>query len=62
MCWSLFLIKLLALTPATLLKRDSNTGVSNEYCEIFKNLYFEEPLPTAASDNDGKPSQCSHIL
>ena len=25
--WSLFLIKLQALTPATLLKRDSNTSV-----------------------------------
>ena len=27
MCRSLFLIKLWALSPATLLKRDSNTGV-----------------------------------
>ena len=27
MCWSLFLIKLHALRPATLLKRDSKTGV-----------------------------------
>ena len=26
-CWSFFLIKLQALRPATLLKRDSNTGV-----------------------------------
>ena len=28
--------------PATLLKRDSNTGVSCEYFQIFKNTYFEE--------------------
>ena len=27
LCWSLFLIKLQASRPATLLKRDSNTGV-----------------------------------
>ena len=27
LCWSLFLIKLLALRPATLLKRDCNTNV-----------------------------------
>ena len=27
LCWSLFLIKLWAFRPATLLKRDSNTGV-----------------------------------
>ena len=26
-CWSLFLIKLQAFRPATLLKRDSNTGM-----------------------------------
>ena len=28
LCWNLFWIKLQALTPATLLKRDFNTGVS----------------------------------
>ena len=27
LCWSLFVIKLQAFSPATLLKRDSNTGV-----------------------------------
>ena len=49
-CWSLFLITLRALGSATLLKRDSNTGeYSCEYCKIFKNTYFEGPLPTAAS-------------
>ena len=36
--------------PANLLKRDSNTVLSSEYCEIFKNTYFEEHLLTAASD------------
>ena len=40
--WSLFLIKLQALKPATLLKRHSNTGVSCEICKIFMNTYFED--------------------
>ena len=35
LCGSLFLIKLQALRPATLLKRDSNTGFFFETCEIF---------------------------
>ena len=38
-----------AIRPATLLKRDSNTGVSCEYYETFKNIYFEEHLKTAAT-------------
>ena len=33
----------------TLLK-GSNTGVSCEYCEIFKSTYFEEDQRTAASN------------
>ena len=37
------------LRPATLLKRDSNTGASCQYCEIFKNTYFEEHLRMTAS-------------
>ena len=43
LCWSLFLIKLQAfrLIPIRVF--------SCEYCEIFKNTYFEEYLPTAAS-------------
>ena len=36
------------LFKQSLLKRDSNTGVFCEYCEIFRNTYFEEHL-TAAS-------------
>ena len=38
LCWSFFLIKLQAL------KRDSNTGVSCEYCKIFKNNFFFKNL------------------
>ena len=41
------------LQTATLLKRDSNTGVFLWIlwnCEIFKNIYFEKHLLTAASD------------
>ena len=44
LCWGLFLIKLQAFRPATFLKRDSNTGVSCGYCEIFKNSFFRENL------------------
>ena len=33
-----------ALRPATLLKRDSNTGMLCEYCEIFKKPFFVEHL------------------
>ena len=47
-----FLIKLsFNKRPATLSKRDSNTGVFCEYCQIFKNNYFEEHLWTAASES-----------
>ena len=49
LCWSLFLIKLQVFRPATLLKRDSDTGISCEICEIFKNVFFEEHLWTTAS-------------
>ena len=49
LCWSYFLIKLHAWRPANLLKRDFNTDVFSEYCEIFKNTSFEEHLQTAAS-------------
>ena len=35
---------------ATLSKRDSTKVFSNEYCENFKNTYFEEHLRTTASE------------
>ena len=31
--------------------QDSNTGISCEYCEIFKNTFLEEYLQTAAPGN-----------
>ena len=46
--WSLFWTKLHAFSLATLLKRDSNTGVLLCMLQIF--IYFEKHLPTAASD------------
>ena len=46
-CWSYFLIKLLASRSATVLKRDSNTGVFLWILQIFKNTYFEEELQPA---------------
>ena len=39
LCWSLFLIKLQAC-----LQRTFTTDVSCEYCESFKNTYFEEHM------------------
>ena len=52
-CWSIFLIKLQAWRSATLLKRDSNTGVFLcEICEIFKNTFFYRTPPVAASVKD----------
>ena len=47
LCWSYFLIEL--QRPAILLKRDSNTVSFCEYCEIFKDAYFEEHMQTVAS-------------
>ena len=41
-CVGFSLIKLQTWRPATLLKRDSNTGEICEICEILKNTYFEE--------------------
>ena len=38
------LIKLKVLRTASLLKRDSNTGFSCEFCELFKNTDFVEDL------------------
>ena len=47
--WSLFLIKLQAFRPATLLKWTPTQTFSCEYCEKFKSTYFEKHLCTAAS-------------
>ena len=49
LCWSYFLIKLQAWRSAILIKRDPTTGISWEYCKIFKNTYFEVQLHMAAS-------------
>ena len=40
------------LRYATLLKRDFNTCAFCEYCESFKNAYFEEYLQAAASGTE----------
>ena len=40
---------MLEYRPATLLKRDSNIGVSSEICEIFKKTFFYRTPPSAAS-------------
>ena len=48
--WSLSSIKLKVLKPVTLLKIDSNTCVSSEIYEIFKNIVFYRTHPMAASE------------
>ena len=47
LCWSLFLITLQAFRLETLLKGTPTQVFSCEYCEIFKNSYFEEHLRMA---------------
>ena len=44
LCWSLFLIKLGAWSPATLSKRYSNAGGFVRNYEILKNAFFTEHL------------------
>ena len=40
LCWSLLLIQLQTFRPATLLKRDSNTGVFLEILQKFEERHF----------------------
>ena len=47
--WNYFLIKFQACRPAILSKRDFNTDVFSECCEIFKHIFFQEHLRAAAS-------------
>ena len=44
LCCFLSFIKLQAFRPATLSKKDFNTALSCEYCEIFKSTSFTEYL------------------
>ena len=56
--WSLFLKRLQGWGPATLSKGDSNTGISVEVFEIFKDIFFYKTPPVAAS-GDNKPQTSS---
>ena len=49
LCWSLFLIKLQTLRPATLLKAVLTQVLSCEIYKIFNKTYFEEHPRTTAS-------------
>ena len=51
MCQSLFFNEVEGLRPVTLLKRDSGTGLSCEFYEIFKGTHFAEHLQATASEN-----------
>ena len=48
LCWSVFLIKLLVFSPATLIKRNSDTGVFLWILRIFKSTYLEKHLQMIA--------------
>ena len=48
-CWSLFLIKSQAFSPAALLKKTPIQVISCKICKSFKKNYFEEHLRTTAS-------------
>ena len=47
LCWSHFLIKMLAFSPVTLLKETPTEVFSCEYCKKFKNTCFEKHLRAA---------------
>ena len=49
LCWSLILVKLLAWFGATLLERDSHTGVFQWNLLIFKNTFFYGTPPVVPS-------------
>ena len=51
LCCSLFLIKLHAFRHAIYEKETVTQVFSYEYCEIFKNTYFEKHLRTATPDD-----------
>ena len=50
-CQSLIFNKVTGLRPATLLKKEALAQVfSCDFCEIFKNTFFYQTPPVAASD------------
>ena len=48
-CVGVFFNKVAGLQAADFFRKGSNTEVSCEVCETFKNTYFEEHLQTTAS-------------
>ena len=48
-CVGVFFMKLQAFSLQRFLKRDSNTMISCEVCQTFKNTYFEVYVQTTAS-------------
>ena len=61
LCWSLIIIAGL-YRPITLLKRESSTGFSCEYCEIFKSTYFKEQRWRLLFFSSYSPSALSFLL
>ena len=69
LCLTFFVIKLQAVTPATLLKTDSNTGIFLWYLRTFKEHIFYRTPPVAASKDieqqhlfEGVANSCYKIV
>ena len=56
--------KVAGLRHIMLLKRDSNTDVSSEFCENYKNIIFTDHLQTTPSDakEESKTNVCQKFL
>ena len=50
LCQSFSFNKVAGVSPAILLKNDSGTDVSSEFCEISKNNFFTEHIWATASE------------
>ena len=47
--WSLFLVTLQGLSPATFLKRDSNTGFPAKFVKFLEHLFWRTPVNGCSS-------------
>ena len=62
MCQSLFFNKVVGLSPATLLKKETLAQVfSCEFCKISKNTFLHRKLLVAASGDQRKPIKFQQI-
>ena len=60
LCWSVFLIKLKAFRPATLLKKTPTQVLCCEICETYKNTYPYRTPPVALPLKRSFPQKSKH--